>query len=115
MKSSEPHGYGATNGLADQVNFLQFQLVEHAKKVIGKVVQGPGRGSMNRKGPRILLIGGTYRALCVLEHLLERGERVVAFLGQEREEERDFWISSVNGRTLDSPSSDIQKSAEDGF
>jgi dTDP-4-amino-4,6-dideoxygalactose transaminase len=45
---------------------------------------------MSRKGPRILLIGGTYRALCVLERLLERGERVAAFLGQEREGERDF-------------------------
>jgi dTDP-4-amino-4,6-dideoxygalactose transaminase len=41
-------------------------------------------------GPRILLVGGTYRALCVLERLLERGERVAAFLGQEREGERDF-------------------------
>ena len=45
---------------------------------------------MRGNGPRILLIGGTYRALCVLERLLERGERVAAFLGQEREGERDF-------------------------
>ena len=45
---------------------------------------------MRRNGPRILLIGGTYRALCVLERLLERGEHVAAFLGQEREGERDF-------------------------
>ena len=45
---------------------------------------------MSRKGPRILLVGGTYRALCVLERLLERGEQVVAFLGQEGEGERDF-------------------------
>jgi dTDP-4-amino-4,6-dideoxygalactose transaminase len=45
---------------------------------------------MKRKGPRILLVGGTYRALCVLERLLERGEQVVAFLGQEGEGERDF-------------------------
>jgi dTDP-4-amino-4,6-dideoxygalactose transaminase len=42
------------------------------------------------RGPRILLVGGTYRALCVLERLLERGERVVAFLGQEGGGERDF-------------------------
>ncbi|MCH6561771.1 MAG: aminotransferase class I/II-fold pyridoxal phosphate-dependent enzyme [Deltaproteobacteria bacterium] len=40
--------------------------------------------------PRIALIGGTYRALCVLEFLLERGDRVVAFIGQESEGERDF-------------------------
>ena len=45
---------------------------------------------MRRNGPRILLIGGTYRALCVLEQPLERGEHVAAFLGQEREGERDF-------------------------
>lgn len=44
---------------------------------------------MNSIGPRILLIGGTYRALCVLERLLERGERVVAFIGEEGSE-RDF-------------------------
>jgi dTDP-4-amino-4,6-dideoxygalactose transaminase len=43
-----------------------------------------------KQGPRILLIGGTYRALCVLERLLERGERVVAFIGQEGGGERDF-------------------------
>ncbi len=41
-------------------------------------------------GPRIVLIGGTYRALCVLERLIERGNRVVAFVGQETEGERDF-------------------------
>ena len=45
---------------------------------------------MSRKGPRILLVGGTYRALCVLERLQERGEQIVAFLGQEQEGERDF-------------------------
>jgi UDP-2-acetamido-2-deoxy-ribo-hexuluronate aminotransferase len=45
---------------------------------------------MAPKGPRILLLGGTYRALCVLERLLERGERVVAFIGQEGGGERDF-------------------------
>ncbi len=36
------------------------------------------------------MIGGTYRALCVLERLLERGERVVAFIGVEGGSERDF-------------------------
>lgn len=45
---------------------------------------------MDRGGPRIILIGGTYRALCVLERLMERGERVVAFIGQEGGGERDF-------------------------
>ncbi len=45
---------------------------------------------MDRTGPRIILIGGTYRALCVLERLMERGERVVAFIGQEGGGERDF-------------------------
>ena len=45
---------------------------------------------MNGVGPRIILIGGTYRGLCVLERLLERGERVVAFIGQEGGGERDF-------------------------
>lgn len=45
---------------------------------------------MRFRGPRILLIGGTYRALCLLEHLLERGERVAAFIGQEGGSERDF-------------------------
>jgi dTDP-4-amino-4,6-dideoxygalactose transaminase len=45
---------------------------------------------MTHRGPRILLLGGSYRALCVLEHLLERGERVVAFVGQEGGAERDF-------------------------
>jgi dTDP-4-amino-4,6-dideoxygalactose transaminase len=45
---------------------------------------------MRRGGPRILLIGGSYRALCVLERLLERGERVAAFVGQEGGGERDF-------------------------
>ncbi len=42
------------------------------------------------RGPRILLVGGTYRAFCMLERLIERGERVVAFLGQEGGGERDF-------------------------
>jgi dTDP-4-amino-4,6-dideoxygalactose transaminase len=41
-------------------------------------------------GPRILLVGGTYRALSVLERLIERGERLVAFIGQEGGSERDF-------------------------
>ena len=45
---------------------------------------------MNPGRPRVALIGGTYRALCLLERLLERGERVVAFIGQEGEGERDF-------------------------
>ncbi len=45
---------------------------------------------MNPAGPRILLIGGTYRALCMLERLLERGDRVVAFIGVEGGGERDF-------------------------
>jgi len=45
---------------------------------------------MRRNGPRILVIGGTYRAVCVLERLLERGERVVAFIGVEGGSERDF-------------------------
>ncbi len=45
---------------------------------------------MKPTNPRILLIGGTYRALCVLERLLERGDRVVAFLGIEGGAERDF-------------------------
>ena len=45
---------------------------------------------MGRNGPRILLVGGTYRAVCVLERLLERGERVVAFIGVEGGGERDF-------------------------
>jgi len=45
---------------------------------------------MNSNGPRILLIGSTYRAVCVLERLLERGERVVAFIGVEGGAERDF-------------------------
>jgi len=36
------------------------------------------------------LIGSTYRAVCVLERLLERGERVVAFIGLEGGGERDF-------------------------
>ncbi len=45
---------------------------------------------MARNGPRILLIGGTYRAVSVLERLLERGERVVAFIGVEGGGERDF-------------------------
>ena len=45
---------------------------------------------MNHAGPRILLIGGTYRALCMLERLLERGDRVVAFIGVEGGGERDF-------------------------
>jgi perosamine synthetase len=45
---------------------------------------------MDRTGPRILLIGGTYRALCVLERLLERGSRIAAFIGVEGGGERDF-------------------------
>ena len=45
---------------------------------------------MGRNGPRILVIGGTYRAVNVLERLLERGERVVAFIGVEGGGERDF-------------------------
>ena len=45
---------------------------------------------MSQGRPRIALIGGTYRALCVLERLLERGDHVVAFIGQEGESERDF-------------------------
>jgi dTDP-4-amino-4,6-dideoxygalactose transaminase len=45
---------------------------------------------MGRNGPRILLIGGTYRAVSVLERLLERGERMVAFIGVEGGGERDF-------------------------
>jgi dTDP-4-amino-4,6-dideoxygalactose transaminase len=45
---------------------------------------------MTRVGPRILLIGGTYRALCALERLLERGYRVAAFIGIEGGGERDF-------------------------
>jgi dTDP-4-amino-4,6-dideoxygalactose transaminase len=45
---------------------------------------------MGRNGPRILLVGGTYRAVCVLERLLEREERVVAFIGVEGGGERDF-------------------------
>jgi perosamine synthetase len=45
---------------------------------------------MTRIGPRILLIGGTYRALCALERLLERGYRVAAFIGVEGGGERDF-------------------------
>jgi hypothetical protein len=45
---------------------------------------------MSASGPRILVIGGTYRAVCVLERLLERGERVVAFIGVEGGGERDF-------------------------
>ena len=45
---------------------------------------------MNSKSPRILLIGSTHRAVCVLERLLERGDRVVAFIGLEGGPERDF-------------------------
>ena len=45
---------------------------------------------MSSQQPRIVLIGGTYRAFCVLERLVERGERVVAFIGQEGSRERDF-------------------------
>jgi len=45
---------------------------------------------MKGMGPRILLMGGNYRALCVLERLLDRGERVVAFIGEEGSGERDF-------------------------
>lgn len=46
--------------------------------------------AMKGMGPRILLMGGNYRALCVLERLLDRGERVVAFIGEEGSGERDF-------------------------
>src|SRR5215510_15181980 len=53
-------------------------LTRHAEAVMG------------RNGPRILVIGGTYRAVSVLERLLERGERVVAFIGLEGGGERDF-------------------------
>jgi len=45
---------------------------------------------MTGREPRIVLIGRTYLALCVLERLLERGEKVVAFVGQEGGDERDF-------------------------
>lgn len=45
---------------------------------------------MNTNSPRILLIGSTYRMVFVLERLLERGDRVVAFIGLERGGERDF-------------------------
>lgn len=44
---------------------------------------------MISSSPRILLIGGTYRALRVLEHLIERRERVVAFLGIESDPGHD--------------------------
>ena len=45
---------------------------------------------MSKAGPRIVVIGGTYRGLCVIERLLERGERLVGFIGQEGSSERDF-------------------------
>lgn len=45
---------------------------------------------MSSNGPRILLIGSTYRAVCVLERLLERGDRVVAFIGLETGAPRSF-------------------------
>jgi dTDP-4-amino-4,6-dideoxygalactose transaminase len=48
---------------------------------------------MATRGPRIVLIGRSYLALCVLERLLERGETVAAFVGQEGQDkggERDF-------------------------
>jgi dTDP-4-amino-4,6-dideoxygalactose transaminase len=45
---------------------------------------------MGANGPRILVVGGTYRAVSLLERLLERGERVVAFIGVEGGGERDF-------------------------
>ncbi|MBW2414788.1 MAG: DegT/DnrJ/EryC1/StrS family aminotransferase [Deltaproteobacteria bacterium] len=45
---------------------------------------------MTSRQPRIVLIGRTYLALCALERLLERGENVVAFVGQEGGDERDF-------------------------
>jgi len=47
---------------------------------------------MPERGPRIVLVGRSYRALCALEHLLERGETVAAFIGQEGGdvEGRDF-------------------------
>ena len=38
----------------------------------------------------MVLIGRSYAALCVLERLIERGEAVVAFVGQEGGDERDF-------------------------
>ena len=47
-------------------------------------------GEQTSSGPRILIIGGTYRALSVLERLLERGCRVVAYIGIEGGGERDF-------------------------
>ncbi len=40
--------------------------------------------------PRIALIGSSHRALCVLERLLERGDHIVAFVGQQGGGERDF-------------------------
>ncbi len=45
---------------------------------------------MPARGPRIVLIGRSFLALCVLERLLERGETVAAFVGQEGGSERDF-------------------------
>jgi dTDP-4-amino-4,6-dideoxygalactose transaminase len=45
---------------------------------------------MGANGPRILVVGGTYRAVSLLERLLERGERVAAFIGVEGGGERDF-------------------------
>ena len=45
---------------------------------------------MSRGRPRIVLIGATYRALCAMEHLIDRGERIVAFIGHEGDGERDF-------------------------
>jgi dTDP-4-amino-4,6-dideoxygalactose transaminase len=45
---------------------------------------------MASHGPRIVLIGRGYQALCVLERLLERGEIVAAFVGQEGGAGRDF-------------------------
>ena len=58
--------------------------------VAGTRLAVPARIAMNPSSPRILLIGSTYRAVCVLERLLERGERVVAFIGVEGGDERDF-------------------------
>lgn len=45
---------------------------------------------MPARGPRIVLIGRSYLALCVLERLLERGETVAALVAQEGGSGRDF-------------------------
>jgi len=62
----------------------------HAARAAWRLLPCLAGAAMGRNGPRILLIGGTYRAVCVLERLLERGERVVAFIGVEGGGERDF-------------------------